>query len=1435
MNACRSALLAVSLTVLSLAGGQPASAQDPLPLHGPGLGNLTYTDAELLREISTIDWNTATYTNGIPVVQYTIPGNTSPQKPYGTNVGVMHNGYFVTLFAPDSGEATGGFLIYDVSNPRDIRLVKTIYEPDGRTKEFREPHAFGQATIGGRDYIALPSIYGVEFWDFTDINDIRQVKKLVLPGVNAGDYEDVNWQMYWQAPYLYVASASRGMFIVDARDPANARIADRGNGRPNPLPVGELGGFRAGPVFAMGNEMVLTSMETSSGFASLDISDPLNPTVIGGKTSFPNYYATCFNGRKLYTSGRNGDGRMAGYDLSNPRQVVVENETTPIEEGLYCAAQDDHLIVGAQRYIFKLDITNPASYPEIGRSERVPDNATVPPRGNRDPDLGQVAMFGNLVFVGSDHGSNTAFRPHQKAPDTTPPAVLTVSPAAGVLHQAQTSRIGLALSDSILPETVNADSFIVRPKGGAALAGTYSVQLGIINFSPAQPLQLNTEYEVVLTAGGLQDYAGNGLAEAFTSSFTTGSQSVPTAYVNRWPLASTLTDVAGSNDGKAGSQDSYAEGGLDFNPRTTGVELESDSIAYTLGGTATVSFRMKTSQIGNSNPWQAPGVFGRDQAGGANDVFWGWIDNAGYLNLSVGDRNASNPVTRSTAPINDGQWHQVAMTRDSATGAQAMVIDGVKVSSTGTAGVLGIFDKLQMLGQIQGNPVAFKGILSDVRVYQRVLTDAEIDGIFNPRPAVLPQQQVAKAVALDPAALGLSGAKYVWNFGDGSPPLTTTAASPIARYTYATPGNYTVSVTVVTEDGTETSFSFLQSVIYPVTAAAPTHTSNIVGNATAVYALDPDAGTIAAIDAATLAKSWQLAVGKEPKTLALGPGGKLWVTVQGDDKLLRIDPLTKAVSSFTLDYGSAPYGVVFTPDGTKGLLTLAGKSVLAVFNPTTGAITRRVTLPEGGDVRGIAVSADSKTAYVTRFRSKMTQGEVYRINLATTAAATVIALPVDTTTPATEAAAPGVANYMNQVVIAPDGRRAILPSKKDNIVQGRFRKQIDLKADTTVRSILSQLDLAQGREVFAEQIDFNNKAPARAALFAPTGNYVFVAEMESNSVEIVDPYRRAVIGSIAGTARTPHGLYLDATRKRLFVNAFLDRRVTVHDIGKVLTGEDFITPAPTVIPTVATEPLATAVLAGKRIFYNAADPRMSSESYISCASCHVDGDSDAMVWDFTQRGEGLRRTISLQGRQGVGPSLGKLHWTANFDELQDFEKDIRDEFEGAGFMTDADYAATINPLGPKKAGKSADLDSLAAYVSSLSTFQRSPYRTAQGCLTMEARMGQMLVQAANCTTCHGTAVSQDNQRHDVGTVQPSSGTGSGQPLPGTGFDTPTLTGVWQSSTYFHNGQAATLRDVFRPGLSAAHGGRIPSGAVGAVTAYLRSLDGQNSCPGVASR
>ena len=133
---------------------------------------------------------------------------------------------------------------------------------------------------------------------------------------------------------------------------------------------------------------------------------------------------------------------------------------------------------------------------------------------------------------------------------------------------------------------------------------------------------------------------------------------------------------------------------------------------------------------------------------------------------------------------------------------------------------------------------------------------------------------------------------------------------------------------------------------------------------------------------------------------------------------------------------------------------------------------------------------------------------------------------------------------------------------------------------------------------------------------------------------------------------------------------------------------------PTVTVTVSRK-LPPQVLHGKQIFYDATDPRMNEDGYISCASCHLDGGHDGRVWDFTDRGEGLRNTTTLIGRRGLGH--GNVHWTGNFDEIQDFEHDIRSTFGGDGFLTQAQWqAGTVSdPLGQPKEGLSAELDALA--------------------------------------------------------------------------------------------------------------------------------------------
>jgi len=161
-----------------------------------------------------------------------------------------------------------------------------------------------------------------------------------------------------------------------------------------------------------------------------------------------------------------------------------------------------------------------------------------------------------------------------------------------------------------------------------------------------------------------------------------------------------------------------------------------------------------------------------------------------------------------------------------------------------------------------------------------------------------------------------------------------------------------------------------------------------------------------------------------------------------------------------------------------------------------------------------------------------------------------------------------------------------------------------------------------------------------------------------------------------------------------------------------------------------------------------------------------------------------------------------VHWSANFDEIQDFEQDIRNGFGGFGFMADSDYfSGTRNsPLGDPKAGKSRELDALAAYVSSLLAVHPSPYRNPDGSMTQDALTGQALFHSVElgCAACHlGENFTDSSLRtfmlHDVGTIKESSGQRLGERL--NGIDTPTLKGIWETAPYLHDGSAATLMDV----------------------------------------
>jgi hypothetical protein len=366
------------------------------------------------------------------------------------------------------------------------------------------------------------------------------------------------------------------------------------------------------------------------------------------------------------------------------------------------------------------------------------------------------------------------------------------------------------------------------------------------------------------------------------------------------------------------------------------------------------------------------------------------------------------------------------------------------------------------------------------------------------------------------------------------------------------------------------------------------------------------------------------------------------------------------------------------------------------------------------------------------------------------------------------------------------------------------------------------VDVVGRTELTGQRVDHDNAGIATGAAITGEGRTLFVALETSREVAVYDTQQGTQLTRLA-VGRAPEGVAFSSNGRTLYVHNFMDRTLSRFDVTNMVA---LHTTGATLLGTtslIAAETLPANVLVGKRLFYDAADDRLARDNYISCASCHNDGGQDGRVWDLTGFGEGLRNTIELRGRSGMGN--GPLHWTGNFDEVQDFEGQIRTMAAGTGLMSDTAFntGTRSSPLGDPKAGISSDLDALSAYVASLTAAPSSPYRN--GALSAQAAQGAAIFANKACKSCHsGTSFTDSalNVRHDVGTIHAGSGSRLYGPL--DGFDTPTLLGTWGSGPFLHDGSAASLEAAI-----GAHTNATASEQT-ALAAFLRELNPGDTQP-----
>jgi hypothetical protein len=312
--------------------------------------------------------------------------------------------------------------------------------------------------------------------------------------------------------------------------------------------------------------------------------------------------------------------------------------------------------------------------------------------------------------------------------------------------------------------------------------------------------------------------------------------------------------------------------------------------------------------------------------------------------------------------------------------------------------------------------------------------------------------------------------------------------------------------------------------------------------------------------------------------------------------------------------------------------------------------------------------------------------------------------------------------------------------------------------------------------------------PWEAAL-SPDGTRLYTIYAGTNDMnvsQVVDDDYQEIerLGRAVNVGKNPRAVRVSPDGKTVYVYNALDFAVSFHDAENLRR-----------LATVKVcEPPKTPEWVRGKVLFNTALPPMTSRLWIACSSCHPDGHSDGRVW---QNPEGLRKTTALFGLAHTHP----LHWSADRDEVQDFEYTIRSQLmRGTGLVDGAikpKHGFTKTELEESLAGRSKDLDALAIYCNSFE-FTLSPHLPAPGRLSIAAERGKLLFfsKEVGCANCHSgpyytdSSLAKPFKLHDVGT-------GADDPTEKMGpqYDTPTLLGVYRTPPYLHDGKAKTLHDV----------------------------------------
>lgn len=420
-----------------------------------------------------------------------------------------YRGHLVLPWAPEW--SIGGLSLFDMADPCDPVRVS-----DGFGQRMRETHAMGFVHLADGpsegDWAFTTQLKGIMAWDLTDERTPVVASELELDGIFYPDaYARVVFSLFVQYPYLYVAGADNGLYVIDITDPRSPELLSTYVFEP---------GLRAGMVSVVGNRMLVVSAEQTDA-AVLDVSDPVNPqlvpggrfTVTDGDGTPREAYAGNLVGDMALMARKDGGGGVIIFDVSEGQTPAFWTE--------------HHIDDGGGGYVFWHE-----GVAFVGDSTRgdVIDfsdmsNPVLLGTGLLPGDLDTITPYGNIAVLSVDdeaeEGKASAVMPWRAEPDSQGPTVLTTSPMDGAEGVPVTARIGVGFDEQVDSASVFAGSIRLWDGDGYPVDGWGSAQEANANYSPKKPLMPGTIYTVEVLPDGIRDLGGNAVEVLTTFTFTT--------------------------------------------------------------------------------------------------------------------------------------------------------------------------------------------------------------------------------------------------------------------------------------------------------------------------------------------------------------------------------------------------------------------------------------------------------------------------------------------------------------------------------------------------------------------------------------------------------------------------------------------------------------------------------------------------------------------------------------------------------------------------------------------------------------------------------------------------------------------------------------------------------------------------------------------------